>query len=246
MAEHLTVSNEADPHKSSHPDHLSQFLTLLDPQQAMIFTFANVFAGTDPVAITLRAIFYHLLKNPQTMEALVLELQEAESEGRFASMPFISYSESQKLPYLKAVIKEGLRIHPDAGLPLERIVPSEGLHLENTYLPPGTICGINPWIYQRDPRIFGVNASHWDPSRWIRGSEADHTTMDRNMVAFGAGPRACLGKNLALLELHKAVPAILLQYDMKLADPRKEWTILNCFFMQQNGFDIVLSKREKK
>lgn len=52
----------------------------------------------------------------------------------------ITFSDTQKMPYLQAVIKEGLRLHPAAGLPLQRVVPKEGVELAGQFFPEGVSC----------------------------------------------------------------------------------------------------------
>ena len=78
----------------------------------------QISAGADPTATVQKAIIYHLLRNPSVLDKLRAELDAA-------NLPFpASYEEtrnSSKLPYLEAVIKEGLRIHPTVGLVLERV-----------------------------------------------------------------------------------------------------------------------------
>lgn len=78
----------------------------------------QISAGADPTATVQKAIIYHLLRNPSVLDKLRAELDTAN-----LSFP-ASYEEahnSSKLPYLEAVIKEGLRIHPTVGLCLERV-----------------------------------------------------------------------------------------------------------------------------
>ena len=78
----------------------------------------QISAGADPTATVQKAIIYHLLRNPSVLDKLRVELDAAN-----LSFP-ASYEEahnSSKLPYLEAVIKEGLRIHPTVGLCLERV-----------------------------------------------------------------------------------------------------------------------------
>lgn len=80
----------------------------------------QISAGADPTATVQKAIIYHLLRNPSALDKL-----RAELDSNQLSFP-PSYEEtrnSSKLPYLNAVIKEGLRMHPTVGLVLERIGP---------------------------------------------------------------------------------------------------------------------------
>jgi len=245
--------------QQTKPDFLTRFLHLreehadkISDQQVLAYLFANVNAGSDTTASILRAIFYYLLKNPSSLEKLQIELDGAVSEAKL-SAPFPSWTESQRLPYLSAVIKEALRLHPALGLPLERVVPHSGLNLElesprksldpvSYYFPPGTVVGMNPWVTQRDSRIFGPDSLSWNPDRWLLAN-AKH--MENELLTFGAGKRTCLGRNIAMLELHKLVPAILLRYHMKLADENKEWTIRNSWIVAQEGVDVLVSRKEK-
>jgi hypothetical protein len=245
--------------QQSKPDFLTRFIHLrnqhadtISDEQVLAYLFANVNAGSDTTAAILRAIFYYLLKNPTSLEKLEHELGSAVAI-KILSAPFPSWTESQQLPYLSAVIKEALRLHPALGLPLERVVPPSGLNLElesprksldpmSYYFPPGTVVGVNPWVFQRDPRIFGANPLTWNPDRWLHAN-AKH--MENELLTFGAGKRTCLGRNIAMLELHKLVPAVLLRYAMELADESKEWTLRNSWIVSQEGVDVVIKRKQK-
>jgi cytochrome P450 len=172
-------------------------------------TVANMFAGSDTTAISLRSIFYHLLKSPQTLSRLREELASAESEGFFEDDRLVRWDESQKLPYLSAVIKEGLRIHPAAGLPLERIAPNGGIELCGEYIPTGTIVGCSAWTIHRCERVFGTDANTFRPERWLEAPENKLVEMNASFFTFGGGARTCVGKNISYLEMYKLVPAIL-------------------------------------
>ena len=90
---------------------------------------ANMSAGSDTTAITLSAILYYLLRNPQIYKKLVTEIDTFYDQGRGSTS--VSFKESLEMLYLQAVIKEAFPIHPAVGLPLERVVPHGG----------ATICG---------------------------------------------------------------------------------------------------------
>ena len=233
----------------SKPDFLSRFLTLHEEQpdvitdrQLLAYLFANINAGSDTIASTLRAIFYFLLKRPESLAELMAELKQAEAAGKL-TVPLPTWSECQALPYLNAVIKEGLRLNPAVALPLERIVPPTGLTIGDVRLLPGTIVGINPWVLHRDRRIFGADAEHWRPGRWTEGDAEEIKYMDQHILSFGAGKRTCLGRNVAMLELAKVVPALLMRYDMQLARPDKEWRVLNAWAVRQEGLEVSLRRR---
>ena len=93
----------------------------------------------------------------------------------------------QKLPYLNAVVKEALRVNPALALPMERVVPATGLQVGETFLPSGTVVGINPWVLHRDKRIFGEDAEEWNPDRWLSDDKEHVKYMDHHILSFGAG-----------------------------------------------------------
>ncbi len=168
------------------------------------------------------------------------------------SMP-VTWKESQQLPYLDACIKEALRLHPPVGISLERLVPSDGLTLtDGTYIHPGTVVGMNAWVVHKNKAVFGADAGVYNPDRWLRQKHESEeafderfNTMRRHDMTFGYGDRGCLGKNISLMEIYKVFPSVLLQFDVQLADPEKEWTTWNRFFVFQKDLWCTLQKREK-
>ena len=98
-----------------------------------------------------------------------------------------------KLPYLKACVKEGMRVHPSVGFPLPREVPEGGRDIAGKYFPAGCKVGINAAVLHYDKDVFGADADEYSPDRWM----GDTANMDHYMMHFGAGKRSCLGKNVS-------------------------------------------------
>ncbi|KAF3936932.1 hypothetical protein ABW19_dt0207336 [Dactylella cylindrospora] len=182
----------------------------MDDSRVLAITVANMFAGADTTSISMRAIFINLLQNPHCMQKLLNELDQVYAAKRAAGdLGPMTWSEAKALPYLDAVIKEALRVHPAVGLPLERIVPAEGLRIGEHYFRPGTIVGCNPWALHQESYIFGKNPELYRPERWLECSLEEKTRMEGAILTFGMGPRTCIGKNIVFLELYKIVPAVL-------------------------------------
>lgn len=142
-------------------------------------------AGADTSAISLRSIFYHLLKNPSTYHKVVNEIDEADAGGRLSRI--VSYEESLRLPYLQAVIKEAHRICPPVGMMLERVVPPGGAAFGDTLLPGGTIVGINSWVPCRDASIY-PEPNTFRPERWLEADEGRLKLMERNHFVVSQMP----------------------------------------------------------
>ncbi len=100
----------------------------------------NIGAGSDTTSISLSSVFFHLLKHPKTLGRLRDEIKDCEKRGAISDPA--KFSETQQMPYLQAVIKEALRMHPATGLTLGRTVPPQGAVLAGHFLPGGVRCDI--------------------------------------------------------------------------------------------------------
>lgn len=193
--------------------------TFISEDRVLALTVANMFAGSDTTAITLRAIFYYLLKDPPKMRKLTDELSSQDQDGRFSRDDvLVRWDEVRELPYLGAVINEALRCHPAVGLPLERIAPPQGIHVAGYHIPGGTIIGCSAWVLHRDEAIFGPSPADFRPERWIDATEEQQALMKKTLFSFGAGSRTCIGKNISLLEMYKLVPAVLRTFEVGQRD----------------------------
>ena len=101
--------------------------------------------------------------------------------------------------------------------------------------------GVNPYVLHYQTSIFGEDAESFNPDRWLR---PDATVMHRHMFQFRSGTRGCMGKSVALAELHKFIPQSLRAFRVELVGPTEEWTEHNTWFMKQTDIDCRVSKRE--
>lgn len=205
-------------------DFLSRFLaahekdgSFITNDRVLALTVANIFAGSDTTAISLRAVIYFLLKNPETLQRLLDELFEQKKLGNFKRTDgLVDWDEVRELPYLSAVIKEALRCHPAAGLTLERITPAHGSNVCGQFIPGGTTIGCNAWTVHKDEGVFGARPEEFRPSRWVEATKEQLRRMENSLFTFGAGSRTCIGKNISLLEMYKFVPAFLMTYEVSI------------------------------
>lgn len=215
------------------------------------YLMINMGAGADTTAITMRAVVYYALRNPAVWAKLEDEVLAA---GH--AVP-LSLKDARRLPYLDAVIKEAMRVHPAIGMTLERYVPPGGLHLPGhghdggpSLLPAGTMVGLNPWVVHRNSDGYGEDADAFRPERWLRD---DHETEDefrgrlRRMndasLAFGAGGRSCIGKHISIMEIYKVVPSLIAKFQFELDDPAAEWKTVNSWFVRQTGIKVRMRPR---
>ncbi|KAF4417289.1 Pisatin demethylase [Fusarium acutatum] len=178
---------------------------------------SNIGAGSDTTAVTLSSALYYLFQNPDKLKKLREEIDQKAANGCLSDP--VTFQEAQDMPYLQAVIKETLRIHPAVGTILPRVVPRGGMELSGIYFPEGTEVGVNAWVLHYDKEIYGPDPEVFRPERWI-GDEKT-SMMDSMMFAFGGGSRTCIGRNISLLELTKVVPQIVRKFDLVIEDVEK-------------------------
>ncbi|KAK0642221.1 cytochrome P450 [Cercophora newfieldiana] len=216
---------EFDP---DFPDYLQNFINAkaenpdaVNGGAVIAYTLVHIIAGADTTAIVVSSIIYYILSHPDVMSKLVAEVRAA----GFAKDKPVAYNAARQLPYLDAVWLEVSRLQPIAGMLYERYVPAEGIALPNgTFIPGGSVIGLNPYITNRNPSVFGPDAEVFRPERWLQlpGEDTDtwnsRLRLQRSVVDmnFGGGSRICLGKNLGTVELYKIVATLVNRYDISL------------------------------
>jgi cytochrome P450 len=140
-------------------------------------------AGSETTAKALTTILYHLTTNPDCMQHLKHELRTVMPDARSLA----SWTQFEQLPYLSAVIQEGLRLSRGITTRLPRIA-SEELCYHGWTIPPGTPVSQTPYFVLMDPNIFPEPAC-FRPDRWLQ----DGKRLARFQVSFNKGSRQCIG-----------------------------------------------------
>jgi cytochrome P450 len=175
-------------------------------------------AGSDTTSVALRTVVYHLAKHNDVRRRL-----QAELDGAPIEFP-VAWKDSQTLPYLDAVIKEALRVYPIGAVLQERVVPQTGFELpDGRRIPPETIVGIAGFNTNRREEVWGDRPESFNPDRWfpLEGESPTNynsrlNAMKRFDISFGHGPRGCLGKNIALLEMYKLIATLFGLFEVSL------------------------------
>lgn len=152
-------------------------------------------------------IIFYVVTNPRVLTKLRAEITNAHAPSP------ISDAQAKSLPYLQAVIKEGLRLCPPITGIMFRDVPPGGDAYNGTFIPGGTIIGSSVMGVFMNKTIWGDDAESFRPERFFEGSESE--LRERGSVAdtsFGYGRWRCLGRSIALMELGKAVTEVSVEY----------------------------------
>ncbi|KAL1296287.1 geraniol 8-hydroxylase-like [Arachis ipaensis] len=200
----------------SKNDMLDSLLTIskdnkLIDKTLIAHLFHDIFvAGTDTTVSTLEWAMSELVRNPQVMEKAKEELGEI--VGNNGSVP-VEESDISKLPYLQAVIKETLRLHPPVPFLLPRKAEID-VDIGGYTIPKDAQVMVNVWNIGRDPSLWD-NPTLFSPERFI-GSDIDVKGTNFELVPFGAGRRICPGLQLANRMLYLMLGSLINSFDWKL------------------------------
>ncbi|KAK9726669.1 hypothetical protein RND81_05G229500 [Saponaria officinalis] len=167
-----------------------------------------VAAGTDTTFTLLEWALTELLLHPQAMKQLQDEVRQAT-----ISKQKVDEDDLNDMKYLKAVIKETLRLHPPLPLLLFR-ESSEDVKVRGYDIPAKTQVIINAWAIQRDPATW-ENADDFRPERFLN-SVFDFKGQDLSYIPFGAGRRGCPGVSFAVVNAEFVLANLVREFDWKL------------------------------
>jgi benzoate 4-monooxygenase len=90
------------------------------------------------------------------------------------------------------------------------------------FFPEGTILSVPSYTIHRDPTVWGYDTEVYRPERWLEADKEKLALMHRSFTPFSVGPRACIGRNIAMLEMVVAIASVMHVYDFVLEDQNEE------------------------
>ena len=151
-------------------------------------------------------ILRFLVTNPDALTKAHEEVVKAD-KANLLSTPIQFEETRQHLPYFMGCIKEGLRLQPPGTNLYARIAPKGGKVVDEQFIPGGTEITSYAYCVQRDQTLYGEDAEQFRPERWLE-SEKRTFELEAAQFTFGMGPRVCLGKDVAVMEMYKLLPEV--------------------------------------
>ena len=143
----------------------------------------------------------YVVQTPGVYDKLVAEIDDFDRRGLLAQ-PVPLFEQVKQMPYFKACLLEVTRFYPSTPMIIPRYVSEGGMDLYGLHAPAGAQIGANPYVIQRDKKIFTEDADLFQPERRLE-DEARALHMEKHILTWRYGKRICLGKNIALIETYK-------------------------------------------
>ncbi|KAJ1553640.1 hypothetical protein HK405_007340 [Cladochytrium tenue] len=242
---HAAISAAA----TDRPDLLQFLMQSVDPltgrqptsDSLVDYVINFIIAGRDTTAQALSWCFLMLHRNPVARQELQAEIDAtfpAERDGDHAT-----YEEVRGLKYANAVFHETLRLYPSVPVEIKQANQSDTLP-NGVVVPKGALVSWAPYAMGRSTQIWGDDAAEFRPARWL--DPASWSPSAYEYPVFNAGPRTCLGKNMAEVEGVFAMVEILRCFDFTVVNHEKVTYGFSLTLPMKGGMHVQLKRRERK
>ncbi|KAK9115999.1 hypothetical protein Sjap_014946 [Stephania japonica] len=173
-----------------------------------------IFRGTDTVAILLEWILARMVLHPDIQSKAQAEIDRCVGGGD-GHRP-VSDSDLPNLPYLQAIVKETLRVHPPGPLLSWARLAIHDVHIGKNFIPAGTTAMVNMWAITHDENMWS-EPNVFKPERFMNENVGIMGT-DLRLAPFGAGRRVCPGKAMGLATVHLWLAQLLQNFNWVASD----------------------------
>ncbi|KAK9276281.1 hypothetical protein L1049_005812 [Liquidambar formosana] len=248
----LRSQQQGETGSTPHDDLLSRFMK---KKESYSDTFLQhvalnfILAGRDTSSVALSWFFWLVTQNPIVEEKILVEICTVLMETRgndtckWVEEPLV-FEEVDRLIYLKAALSETLRLYPSVPEDSKHVV-NDDVFPDGTFVPAGS--GITYSIYSvgRMKYIWGEDCLEFRPERWLSGDGKKIEVQDSyQFVAFNAGPRICLGKDLAYLQMKSIAAAVLLRHRLTVAPGHRVEQKMSLTLFMKYGLKVDVHPRD--
>ncbi|XAR70280.1 Unspecific monooxygenase [Bertholletia excelsa] len=235
-----------------HDDLLSRFMKKKESYtdeflQNVVLNF--ILAGRDTSSVALSWFFWLVILNPRVEEKILIELCTVLMETRgndttkWLEDPLV-FEEVDRLIYLKAALSETLRLYPSVPEDSKHVIADDVLP-DGTFVPAGSAITYSIYSTGRMKFTWGDDCLEFRPERWLSEDGKKFEVQDSfKFVSFNAGPRICLGKDLAYLQMKTIAASVLLRHRLAVAPGHKVEQKMSLTLFMKYGLKVNVHPRD--
>ncbi|KAJ8765797.1 hypothetical protein K2173_014919 [Erythroxylum novogranatense] len=202
-------------------------------------------AGRDTTSVALTWFFWLLSKNPEAVSKIREELGRAtppESSEQSDRKRIFETRELKHMVYLHGALCEALRLYPPVPFQHKLPVKEDTLPSGHTVNPKTKIL-FSLYAMARMSSIWGDDCLEFKPERWISEHGGIKHEPSYRFLAFNAGPRTCLGKEVAFIQMKAVAATIIYNYDVHVADEQIVSPSVSIILHMKHGLKVRIAKR---
>ncbi|KAD5317195.1 hypothetical protein E3N88_17141 [Mikania micrantha] len=246
------LSNKEGSNATSRSDLLSRLILMEQDQKDAFFTdkmlqdfcISFILAGRDTSSVGLSWFFWLITKHKSVETRIIEEIREIlrQRENHHENIAFTE-EELNKMVYLHAAISESLRLYPPVSFdhkePLEDDIFPDGTRVKK-----GARVVYCIYVMARMESLWGKDCRDFKPERWLKDGKFVSESQFKYTV-FNAGPRLCVGKKFAYMQMKMVVASILLRYRLKLVEDHVVCPKVNTTLYMKYGLLVTMEPRKK-
>ncbi|XP_042398781.1 cytochrome P450 86A8-like [Zingiber officinale] len=235
----------------SYDDLLSRFMKKGECSDSILqhVVLNFILAGRDTSSVALCWFFWLVSVHPAVERRIMAELVAVLTESRggdpaeWLSTP-LAFEEIDRLVYLKAALSETLRLYPSVPEDSKYVI-SDDMLPDGTFVPAGSSITYSIYSAGRMKSVWGDDCLEYRPERWLSPDGKQFQPHDPfKFVAFNAGPRICLGKDLAYLQMKLVAASVLLRHRLKVAAGHRVEQKMSLTLFMKNGLRMNVFDRD--
>lgn len=235
-----------------HDDLLSRFMKKKENYSDKFLRHVAlnfILAGRDTSSVAMSWFFWLVIQNPSVEEKILLEIctvlleTRGDDVAKWVDEP-LAFEEVDRLVYLKAALSETLRLYPS--VPEDsKLVVSDDVLPDGTFVPAGSSVTYSIYSAGRMKWSWGEDCLDYKPERWLTPDGKKFVMHDPyKFVSFNAGPRICLGKDLAYLQMKSITTALLLRHRLAVVPGHRVEQKMSLTLFMKYGLRVNLHKRD--
>lgn len=225
-------------------DLLSRFLSTGHSDEDFVtdIVISFILAGRDTTSASLTWFFWLISKNPQVESQILKEVGEKADA-------LVLYDEVKNMMYTHASLCESMRFYPPVPMDSKEAVKDDVLP-DGTFVKKGTRVSYHPYAMGRSEQIWGKDWAEFKPERWLNKDEVTGNWMFVSKDAytypvFQAGPRICLGKEMAFLQMKRVVAGVMQRFKVVPVTEKGAEPLFISYLTakMKGGFPVTIEER---